>query len=180
MPRLVIDTSVAAACGHEQIKSSPKSVSVRCRDFLMAVEACGHTIKMNKEILDEWKDHESTFARRWRLTMNRAGKVRDKGSRDAILRENILALAVSEKEHNAMMKDICLLEAALETDRRIVSLDENTARKYFTQAAQSIPKLQEIVWVNPDKPDENPIEWLEADAPADEFRMLGYSKSLQK
>jgi hypothetical protein len=30
-----------------------------------------------------------------------------------------------------------------------------------------------IMWVNPDKPEETPIEWLQAGAPADEFRMLG-------
>jgi hypothetical protein len=27
--------------------------------------------------------------------------------------------------------------------------------------------------VNPDKPEENPIEWLQAGAPAEDFRMLG-------
>jgi ABC-type iron transport system FetAB ATPase subunit len=85
-------------------------------------------------------------------------------------------MAQSDKQRDAMAKDILLLEAALATDRRIVSLDENTARKYYTQAAKTIPKLREIVWVNPDKPEEQPIEWLQAGAPADDFRMLGHAE----
>lgn len=178
MAKLVVDTSVAAASGYKQTKSPPKSEC--CRNFLMALQACGHSITMNKEILNEWKEHESGFARKWRLEMTRAHRVHSTKFHDVILQENILALAVSEKHDDEMRKDICLLKAALGTDRRIVSLDENTARRYFTQAAQTIPKLQEIVWVNPDKPDEEPIEWLKADAPADDFRMLGYSKLLQK
>ncbi|MCY7406535.1 MAG: hypothetical protein LH631_03915 [Alkalinema sp. CAN_BIN05] len=178
MAKLVVDTSVAAASGHKQTKSPPKSEC--CHNFLMAVEECGHSIVMNKEILAEWKEHETTFTRKWRLQMTRSNKVIVSKFRDITLQESILMMAVGDKQHHEMMKDICLLQAALETDRRIVSLDENTARKYFTQAAKTIPKLQEIVWVNPDKPEETPIEWLKADAPADDFRMLGYSKSLQK
>jgi hypothetical protein len=82
--------------------------------------------------------------------------------------------AVSEKQRGEMIKDILLLEAALETDRRVISLDDNTARKYFARAAKTIPKLREIVWVNPDKPKEKPIEWLREGAPAADFRMLGH------
>jgi hypothetical protein len=72
-----------------------------------------------------------------------------------------------------MTKDILLLEAALATDRRIVSLDEKIARRYFRMAAQEIEKLQELVWLNPSKPEEKAIEWLQDGAPADRWRMLG-------
>jgi hypothetical protein len=53
-------------------------------------------------------------------------------------------------------------------------LDENTARQYFTKAAKEIVKLQPLVWVNPSKEKENPIDWLQNGAPADVERMLGY------
>jgi hypothetical protein len=72
-----------------------------------------------------------------------------------------------------MVKDIHLLEAALATDRTIVSLDENTARKYFIQAAQEIEALKTVVWVNPDVDEEQPIAWLLAGAPDEKERMLG-------
>jgi hypothetical protein len=87
----------------------------------------------------------------------------------------IKALARTDKDRAAMTKDILLLEAALATDRRIVSLDENTAHKYFTDAAKEIVKLRSLVWVNPSKEEENPIEWLQNDAPVDRERMLGCS-----
>jgi hypothetical protein len=42
-------------------------------------------------------------------------------------------------------------------------------------AAQEIVKLQQLLWVNPSKPEETPIEWLQNGTPADPERMLGYS-----
>jgi hypothetical protein len=60
-----------------------------------------------------------------------------------------------------MTKDLCLIEAALATDKIVISLDDNTARKFFSEASVKIDELKDIVWVNPDKVDEEqPIEWL--------------------
>jgi hypothetical protein len=86
----------------------------------------------------------------------------------------IEALAKTDNQREEMTKDILLLEAAIATDQRIVSLDENTARKYFTDAAKEIVKLRQLVWVNPSKEKENPIEWLQNGASTDPERMLGY------
>jgi hypothetical protein len=85
-------------------------------------------------------------------------------------------MAETDKERAAMVKDILLLEAALATDRRIVSLDEKTARRYFKEAAQKIEKLQQLIWVNPNKPEEDAIVWLQNVVPTEEKRMLGYSE----
>ncbi len=177
MPKLVIDASVAKASGDQQ---ATYPTSVHCRDFLMTVQNCGHSIVMTSEIRKEWKDHKSRFALQWlrQMIARKQLKPIDDLPIDSELWTSIEKMAKGNNERAAMTKDILLLEAALETDRRIVYLDENTARKYFTQAAKTIPKLQKIVWVNPDKLDEEPIEWLKADAPADDFRMLGYSNSL--
>ena len=179
MSKLVIDASVAKASGDQQ---ATYPTSVHCRDFLMAVQNFGHSIVMTSEIRNEWDKHQSRFARQWLRQMIARKQLKPIADLpiDPELWTPIERMAKGDNERSAMTKDILLLEAALETDRRIVSLDENTARKYFTQAATTIPKLQQIVWVNPDKPKETPIEWLKADAPADDFRMLGYSKSLQK
>jgi hypothetical protein len=65
-----------------------------------------------------------------------------------------------------------LIAAAVETDRRVVSLDE-TARSLFQKHSDTLERLRDVVWVNPNKADETPIEWLEAGAPADAHRMLG-------
>ncbi len=49
-----------------------------------------------------------------------------------------------------MLKDLRLIEAAIATDKIVISLDDNTARKFFIRAASQVDKLKNIVWVNPD------------------------------
>jgi hypothetical protein len=173
--RLVIDASVARSCGSATADKPPGNT---CRDFLYAVLEHQHQVVMTTAIRAEWDKHQSRNTQRWLRLMASGGQlfpIREQVF-DADLWETIPDLAKGDKQREAMTKDILLLEAALKTDRRIASLDENTARKYYTQAARTIPKLREIVWVNPDKPEETPIGWLQAGAPADDFRMLGYGE----
>jgi hypothetical protein len=170
--RLVIDASVARSCGDQQ---ATYPTSVRCRDFLTAVKDCQHSLVMSPDIKAEWDKHQSRFALQWRRQMiaKRQFVALPDQPIDQPLWDAIETLALNDRERAAMTKDILLLEAALDTDRTITSLDENTARKFFTKAALTISKLQKIVWVNPDKPEETPIPWLQAGAPADRDRMLG-------
>ena len=171
MSKLVIDASVARSCGNEQ---AAYPTSIRCRNFLMAVKDYHHNLVMTPDIKSEWDKHQSRFARQWlrQMIARKQFKPLQDLPIDPELWNPIEKMAKNDKERAAMTKDILLLEAALATDRRIISLDENTARTYFTRAARIIPKLQPIVWVNPDKPEETPIEWLQNGAPADSFRML--------
>jgi hypothetical protein len=169
---LVIDASIARSCGDA---NATYPTSIRCRDFLIETQASQHRIVLTPDIKAEWDKHRSRFARQWLGSMI-ARKQFTRISNlpiDPELWDPIEKLAKDDGERAAMTKDILLLEAALATDRAITSLDEKTARKFFTLAAKTIPKLRPIVWVNPDKPEEMPIEWLQAGAPADEFRMLG-------
>ncbi len=79
-----------------------------------------------------------------------------------------------ENQRQAMHKDRFLLEAALETDKRIASLDE-TARALYHILALHVAYLQAIVWVNPDKAEEQCLRWLKEGAKNDSFRCLGYA-----
>jgi len=88
-------------------------------------------------------------------------------------REIERAVAPRVAELKAMRKDFHLLEAALATDQNIVSLDE-IVRALFDRAAVSVVALKNIVWVNPDKPSEEPIVWLEKNAKPERKRMLGF------
>jgi hypothetical protein len=55
----------------------------------------------------------------------------------------------------------------------VISLDDNTARKFFSEASVKIDELKDIVWVNPDKVDEEqPIEWLRNGAKVESDRLL--------
>lgn len=169
---LVIDASVARACGG---KDATYPTSKRCRDFLQAVLLICHQIVMSPEIFEEWKKHESNFARKWRVSMV-ARKKLSYHPREAVLNNQLLArvekAARSENNRRAMVKDFRLIEAAIVTDGIVVSLDD-AVRKLFGDAAKSINELRYIVWVNPSVEKEQAIQWLENGAATETNRQLG-------
>jgi hypothetical protein len=173
--RVVIDASIARSCGAE---TAIYPTSVRCRDFLSSVRSCQHSIVMTPGIQVEWNKHQSRFAREWLLRMARQSRIWFENSsldQQRNLSEQIEAVAKDDVELAIMNKDLLLLEAALKTDSLVTSLDEK-ARNPFMRVAKFIPEIQRIVWVNPDKPEEQSIEWLQAGAPAEDFRMLGHAE----
>jgi hypothetical protein len=179
--RLVIDASVARACGGPQ---AIHPTSMHCRDFLESVLNICHQVVMTSEIRNEWDKHQSRFALEWRKNMVAKRKLiplKDLPL-DQMLWKELEDSATTDKHRQQIVKDICLLEAALATDKIVISLDDNTARKYFSQAAQQIQSLQDslkdIIWVNPDHVEqEQPIAWLTKGAPYEENRTLGQYQS---
>jgi hypothetical protein len=173
---LVIDASIARSCGQPE---ATYPTSVHCREFLEHVLSICHRIVMTPEIRDEWNKHASRFARSWMSQMIARKKLIAMPTLpiDSALWNLLEKLAETDKQRGDIVKDIHLLEAALATDQIIISLDEQTARKYFTQAAQTIETLQPITWVNPDKIEkEQPIAWLLAGCPNEKNRTLGYKE----
>jgi hypothetical protein len=71
-----------------------------------------------------------------------------------------------------MLKDIHLIEAALLTDKFVISMDE-TVRHCFREIAQTVSILKPITWVNPYIDEENSIIWLKNGAIAEKERQLG-------
>lgn len=173
--RLVIDASIARAAGPE-LATYP--TSVRCRNFLQTVFDTRHKMVMTPAIREEWNKHASTFARSWMVNMRRFKRIADVSisPNTANLRNEIDYERVqSEKQCEAMHKDCRLLEAALETDKRVASLDETVRTLYHSLAAR-LAYLREVIWVNPDKLEEECIAWLKGGAKSDPFRCLGYRK----
>ncbi|MEQ9669765.1 hypothetical protein [Coleofasciculus sp. G2-EDA-02] len=170
--QLVIDASVARSSGGED---ATYPTSVHCRDFLQAVLDICHKVVMTPDIKQEWDKHQSTFALRWRRRMVAKGKfVFLNVPLDKELWDKIDQIAATNRQRAEMFKDLRLLEAAIATDKTVISLDDNTARTFFSQAAVEINALKEIVWVNPDKvEEETPIEWLERGAKPESDRLLG-------
>jgi hypothetical protein len=164
---LVVDASVARAAG-EQGKVESSS---RCRQFLDAILECGHRCAMDSELRSEWARHEGGYAKRWRTTM--------------VSRRRVIAVAVlypqvapllddletTQAKKRAMNKDIHLVEVALLTDRRIVSLD-NTVRTHFQTACERIELLRKIYWSNPVAEGQGAIDWLRRGAPDERLRLL--------
>ncbi len=167
---LVIDASVIHSSGGEK---AVHPTSKHCRDFLQATLKICHRVVLTEDISKEWKRHQSKFAMQWRVSMFARKKlVSVTVSSNEVLHNKIERVAFDDKSRKAMLKDMLLIEAAMATDRVIVSLDE-IVRNLFGMAATSIGELRAIVWVNPDKTDEECISWLERGAKAEKKRCLG-------
>lgn len=169
--RLVIDASIARAAGGPD---ATFPTSKHCRDFLQDVVTICHRIVMTTEINEEWRRHQSTFARRWLVSMYARKKVywEDTVQPDANLRARISQAATSEAGRAALLKDCCLVEAALATDWTVTSLDDRV-RQLLGDVAQQLGELRPIVWVNPDVQEENCHRWLQTGADPERERQLG-------
>ena len=168
--RLIIDTDVAQASGDEDA-TDPRAIN--CRDFLKEVMAQNHRIVMTRKISDEWKRHQSRFALEWRASMDARRRVdRIDPPEYNELQDKITTTADNEDEIEVMQKDFHLLEAALETDKTVISLDE-TVRELFAEASQRVGEIRDFIWVNPDRTaEEEPIIWLKNGAPSEAHRQL--------
>ena len=117
----------------------------------------------------------SRFTSTWLAAMAARGRViSDKvGTNDTRRREIESAAATKPTELAALRKDFHLVDAAIATDRTVVSRDDEV-RRLFRAAAQSVAAIQKVVWVNPTVPAEKPVEWLLNGAKAENVRTLGY------
>ena len=156
---LVIDASVAKSAGETE-----HPVSSACRQTLTSVLKICHRMVTCREIDAEWKKHQSGFSLKWRAAMQSKGKiVRIVIPEDSNLPNKFEQLDVPGNRRKAMLKDLHLVEAARQTDLRIVSSDE-AARKLFRAAAEHIDELKPIFWINPTIQEDDCIEWLKAGA----------------
>ncbi len=173
MRNLVIDANVARASGGE---TAIHPTSKRCRDFLRSVLDVCHRIVMTDDLIHEWNNHQSRFARRWRTQMTSRKKViRIDVKPDRELRTKLKRVGSSNTKLNAMLKDIHLIEAAETTDKTIISLDD-AVRELFRTASGTDAQLKHIVWVNPSKTKERPLDWLQKGAKAEKSRKLHPSR----
>ena len=158
---LVIDASVAHASGGE---SATHPEATHTRDFLQAVLKICHKAVMPPAVREEWNAHQSRFARSWRTRMVARGKLLlyDVDERPDI-RLKIKQASVTSKQKDAMQKDCHLLESAIATDHRIVSLD-NVARDLF-KSELDVQDVNNVMWVNPIVDAEQVLAWLAEGAP---------------
>lgn len=153
--RLVVDASVASAAGQSQD-------SFRSREFLQEVLKISHRIVMTASLAKEWDRHQSLFALRWRAEMRSRAKIVDIADvENPEVRSQV-------RMTKAVAKDLHLVEAALATDKIVVSLDDRAAADLCVEATK------DIVWVNAVVEGGHAIYWLRAGAnPVEEWK-LGY------
>lgn len=170
---LVIDADIARAAGGEDAThSTPKN----CRDFLKAVLKHYYALVMTSEIKAEWKKHQSLFAKKWLQEMYGRKRIQvARPEHNEELCKRTEEAGESIKQRNAIWKDFHLIEAALATDQRIVSMDQKMRHLLSIAATKKgVKELRAIVWVNPDKSEEQALAWLKDGAPHEAKRCLGY------
>jgi hypothetical protein len=135
-----------------------------------------HQVVMSEALELEWGRHQSRFARLWLITMENKRRVFHADiPTQGKLRHQVKRVATKQTEHDAMLKDMLLIEAAFHTDRIVVSLDE-TVRYLFHQACEEIPAFTYIARVNPCITEEAAIIWLQNGAELEGERLLGYRR----
>jgi hypothetical protein len=168
--RIVIDASVARAAGTEE---SVHPTGKNCREFLKSVLHVCHSLVMTPDLKAEWAKHQSSFTRKWRLQMMARKKHISLEVEPAhSIGDAIGKLDVADSERAKMGKDSLLIDAALASDKSVISLDD-TVRGLFAAASKSLRELRQIVWVNPNREDEQPVQWLQQGAKPERKRMLG-------
>jgi len=154
--RLVIDASIASAAG---LSMNPDSR--RCREFLQAVLRISHRATMTPLLREEWNRHQSLFARLWLAEMTSKAKVEAIAD---IPNEDLRAEAPGTV---SAQKDLHLIEAALATDKIVISLDARARAELSVQAAA------EVMWIHPVDEGGHVIYWLNKGAEPVEAWRLG-------
>jgi hypothetical protein len=169
--RLVVDASIAQSAGEG---TDPSSESYLCRETLNSIKGTQLRLVMTVDIGREWDRHQSAWSRDWRTKMMVRQQVEVLRSlHDTQMRDDLLKLTGNvEAKRLAASDDVILLEAALATDKRVLS-KERIAREFFADCAKRVRKLGHILWANPCRPEENSRDWLRSGAPDEPGRRLG-------
>ena len=136
---LVIDTCVVRSAGETN-----HPVSSACRNYLKAVLDICHHVALSERISEEWRRHQSGYARKWRCAMYARKKVDDVGS----VNTELDLQNFGPRQQKAIAKDLFLLEAALAADKEIVSCDQ-ALHDALGSTAPGMHLRDRITWRNP-------------------------------
>ncbi len=167
---LVIDASVLRAAG-----TSEHPTSSACRGVLIDILEICHRACDTPAIGEEWKRHQSNFARRWRSRMYARGKIKPPAPVDgSAIRATVRSRGTLTPEQIASIeKDLHLVEAALGADRIVVSAD-NRMRALLRELR--IGALRGMIWANPVTERDSLQDFLSgAVAPPSEWSLLASS-----
>ena len=110
--------------------------------------------------------------------MKRASKVKWVAPQPASgLLNKLRKVLKTEKDYDAVEKDMLLIEAAQVAEKIIFSRDENSREPlHFAAAtADELRELRSISWLNPDFPENDDcISWMENGCPVENYCKLGY------
>lgn len=168
VPGVVVDASIARACGTSGTPPSPDCAAVLAA--VLAGHCNGH---LSSELRAEWSKHKSRYFNRWWKVMTSRRRIEPRRlTKLEALIGRLHDEANTPAQASAMIKDAHLAQGGIEHEGRILSLDD-TVRHLFASVAQKIPELAPVLWANPAKPAEKVLPWIEAHVPEDAKRRLG-------
>ncbi len=137
--RLVIDANVLRSAGDN---SATYPASTHSRDVLKAILNICHKAALSPTLEKEWDKHQSVYAKIWRSAMKSRRKLVSVGGVEKSgLRQKVLeAHAEATTKQEAAQKDFHLVEAAIDTDWIVVSLDK-AVRDIFAAACDPVDIL---------------------------------------
>lgn len=121
--RLVIDTCIAKSAGKTE-----HPVSSSCRKVLITILVACHRLVFTKKIAEEWNKHKSIYTTTWLNSMNSKKKVEwiepsKKNQKVKDLHNKINNSNIEGGDRKALDKDLFLVIAAMNTDKIIISND---------------------------------------------------------
>jgi predicted nucleic acid-binding protein len=173
--RLVVDCDVATGAG---LNENPRSQ--RCLAVLEAIRKAKHHIHLSPQLYDEWLRHLSpsagkgaSYALGWMVEMIRTEFLHQLPEQpDSGIAAAIAQADLAPKTRQDMLKDAHLPETALLYDHIIISCDER-AYRLFHDATELLPQIQALMWLNPERPDDDCAAWCAAGAQPVEARCIG-------
>lgn len=158
----MVDASVARAAGGTEAKAQ---VARACRDALHAMRDAGLGLYLSPQIRGEWDTHMSRFARTWLLSMTARKRVeRGTPPPHAAIRRALRRKQRDGSTLAAVEKDLPLIDAALASERRVLSLDDR-AQRQFAALARTVRALREVHWAGPHQ--DGCVEWIRGGAQND-------------
>lgn len=165
--RIVVDASIAHSCGSGE---APVRQGAICRQAIDAILKVCHRVVFSRALREEWRRHESSYARSWLVQMSVRRKVIDLShaeiaSRLVELQRRIHELGLAPEVVRILEKDLHLVAAALATDAIVLSKDRK-AQYHFREAAHRVDELASLVWgtLLEDEEARQIVVWLKAGA----------------
>lgn len=167
---IVVDASIARSAG---LTENP--VSMQCRQVLQTMLDYCHRVVLSDDVSQEWRTHASRFTRVWLSSMKAKKKLVLVSQSDAYVElcARIEACFDRAKQQENIFKDFHLVVAALESDKIVITEDEQL-RKLLHAAAAQVEELRSLTFANPTVSEEGIVAWLNRGAPAEKKRCLGY------
>jgi hypothetical protein len=141
---IVIDADIARAVGFSEHPVS--STSRALLEALMASKDIG--IAFNRTLLDEWKKHQSTFARTWLSSMIAKRRFHLIKTVPGVAEGVVQSAPITDVQKKIAAKDAHLIDIALASGKFIASNDK-TARAVFCLVSGNTPLFHGIIWAVP-------------------------------